>query len=223
MGRPAREKNEITALMATRLNMLNEERKRALEKEKGRRVSSTEIAKKLEIPQSSYSEYLRDMQTPSLETIKKLANYFHVTVDYLLGSSNVRNPDQYFQTLDKTKLSDKAIQTLLDNPEVLPFINSFIERTDLIREMAIRYDELNRKLSDYRQFEESYEQSVSKVANDPLIAGDPDEIEAFKIILEGDRRNHIKNFEIEDYRLRKCFEQFTNDVINRATKPPEDG
>ena len=132
MGRPAREKNEITALMATRLNMLNEERKRALEKEKGRRVSSTEIAKKLEIPQSSYSEYLRDMQTPSLETIKKLANYFNVTVDYLMGSSNVRNPDQYFQTLDKTKLSDKAIQTLLDNPEVLPFINSFIERTDLL-------------------------------------------------------------------------------------------
>lgn len=170
-----------------------------------------------------YSEYLRDMQTPSLETIKKLANYFNVTVDYLMGSSNVRNPDQYFQTLDKTKLSDKAIQTLLDNPEVLPFISSFIERADLIREMAIRYDELNRKLSDYRQFEESYEQSVSKVANDPLIAGDPDEIEAFKIILEGDRRNYIKNFEIEDYRLRKCFEQFTNDVINRATKPAEDG
>ena len=51
---------------------------------------------------------------------------------------------------------------------------------------------------------------------------DPDEIEAFKIILEGDRRNHIKNFEIEDYRLRKCFEQFTSDVINSATKPQED-
>ena len=142
---------------------------------------------------------------------------FEVTTDYLMGSSNIRNPDQYFQALDRTKLSDKAIRTLLDYPETLPFINSFLEKTELIREMAIRFDEISRRLEDYIQFKEAYDQRLIELASD-----DPDLLLHFKVGLEGERRNYIKNFEIEEFRLRKCFEQFTSDVINSATKPQED-
>ncbi len=128
--------------------------------------------------------------------------------------------------------------------------------------MAIRFDEFNKSLADYRYFVESYDSRLDAVMNDPLIASshDPvgklkivisgredcdledsmqlegtnnnrgsgdngdtltlngyDPVEAFKQILEDDRRKHIKNYEIEEYRVRKCFEQFTSDVINSVT------
>ena len=203
MGRPAREKNEITALMAKRLNILNEEKKRILEKEKGRRVSSTEIA--------SYSEYLRDMQTPSLETINKLANYFHVTVDYLLGSSNVRNPDLYFQALDKTKLSDNAIQTLLDYPEALPFINSLLESKEL-HDLSRSFRRLMIALGKYYEDGKLYDY-LEKPTSFPIL---DDEEDGEKILLrEVMEEQNMDTVKFCEYLLRDTFDMFTASIVKQ--------
>lgn len=47
-------------------------------------LNATQIASKLGITHSSFSDWKRGKAKPSIETIVKLANYFNVSTDYLL-------------------------------------------------------------------------------------------------------------------------------------------
>ena len=44
-----------------------------------------EIAKDLNLTQNTYSNYEKGKTTPDIQTLIKIADYFHVTVDYLIG------------------------------------------------------------------------------------------------------------------------------------------
>jgi transcriptional regulator with XRE-family HTH domain len=64
------------------------ERLAALRKEKG--LSQAELAKLLNIGQSTIAMYERNRRTPDPATLKRLADFFDVSVDYLLGRTNNR-------------------------------------------------------------------------------------------------------------------------------------
>ena len=53
----------------------------------------TTAALKIGIPKSTASEWSRG-HVPSVETITKLANLFGVSVDYLLGKTEIKNPPE---------------------------------------------------------------------------------------------------------------------------------
>ena len=55
---------------------------------KEKKLSQTELAKKLGTSVSVISRYERDGMTPSIETAKKLANLLETTVAYLLGETD---------------------------------------------------------------------------------------------------------------------------------------
>ena len=63
--------------------ILFSERAKQLRKEAG--LSQTQLAQKLEITQRKLSYLESGQSEPDLETIWRLADYFDVTVDYLLG------------------------------------------------------------------------------------------------------------------------------------------
>lgn len=46
-----------------------------------------EIAKDLNIPETTFSGYVRGKSSPGLEILVKIAEYFNVNTDYLLGLS----------------------------------------------------------------------------------------------------------------------------------------
>lgn len=48
-------------------------------------LSQNEIARQLGIAQNSYSQIETNKRQPSLELLVKLAKFFHVTTDYILG------------------------------------------------------------------------------------------------------------------------------------------
>lgn len=54
---------------------------------KGKKLSQTDLAKKLGTSVSVISRYERDEMTPSIETAKKLADVLNTTVGYLLGET----------------------------------------------------------------------------------------------------------------------------------------
>ena len=56
---------------------------------KEKKITQKEIAYFLKTTQTTYARYENGMRQPDIETLCKLADYFNVSVDYLLG--NARN------------------------------------------------------------------------------------------------------------------------------------
>ena len=79
---------------------------RELRKEKD--VSQTTLGKHLGVGKTTISNYETGYSTPDNEVLIKLAKYFNVSVDYLLGNSETKNPYKE----EEHELSDDDIITL---------------------------------------------------------------------------------------------------------------
>lgn len=55
-------------------------------------LKQKELADYLMCDQSLYSKYERGERALPLEYAEKLADYYHVSVDYLLGRTNIKTP-----------------------------------------------------------------------------------------------------------------------------------
>ena len=62
------------------------ERLRALREHQ--EMSQLEVAKKLDIMQNTYSRYERGIREPDYATLQKIAKFFGVSIDYLLGNDD---------------------------------------------------------------------------------------------------------------------------------------
>lgn len=93
-------------------------------------LTQQELATTLDINLSSYQKYERPNNTikPSLDTLIKLADYYNVSVDYLLGREEPKNPllemaikpindEEMWQAYDK--LPDVAKEIFVEVMEVL--------------------------------------------------------------------------------------------------------
>ncbi|MCI3197668.1 helix-turn-helix transcriptional regulator [Bacillus sp. HU-1818] len=56
------------------------------------KLTQKALAEKLNIPHQNLSNYERGFRQPDYETLKKIANFFEVTTDYLLGLSSNTKP-----------------------------------------------------------------------------------------------------------------------------------
>lgn len=59
---------------------------------KSKGVSRYQVFKATGVPQSSLSDFLSGKSTPKYENMKKLADYFGVSVEYLLGNEQKEKP-----------------------------------------------------------------------------------------------------------------------------------
>jgi len=69
--------------------MALKERLKELRNEKG--ITQEELSNYLNVSRSTIAGYETGKRKPEYETLQKLANYFNVSLDYLLGSSNERS------------------------------------------------------------------------------------------------------------------------------------
>jgi Predicted transcriptional regulators len=88
-------------MLSDRLKSLRAEKKR----------TQKDIADFLGISRQAYTKYENDQTEPDNKTLSKLAEYFDVTTDYLLGRSDIRNNEQkpegrFFHDLDHASPDD---------------------------------------------------------------------------------------------------------------------
>ena len=57
-------------------------------------IKQKDLALYLGVSPSTVGMYEQNRRTPDSEMILKLADFFNVSTDYLLGKSNIRNPEQ---------------------------------------------------------------------------------------------------------------------------------
>lgn len=90
-------------------------------------LTQLELSKKLGIGQSTIGMYESNIRKPSYEVIKKIADYFNVTVDYLISDNDIEDLEDIDDLIEFTrnikKLSPKQkeqVQTfisyILHNP-----------------------------------------------------------------------------------------------------------
>ena len=91
---------------------------RIKELRENRRLIQEILASELNITQQSLSKYERDITTIKIDILKRIAKYFNVTTDYLLGVSDVKRDlqgqmkmnkdiDEYYDLIEVYKGLDK--------------------------------------------------------------------------------------------------------------------
>lgn len=64
-------------------------------------LTQEELAKKIDTSRSNIANYENNKNMPSVDILDKLSKMFNVSIDYLLGKSDIRNPEK----VDENKLN----------------------------------------------------------------------------------------------------------------------
>lgn len=110
-------------------------------------LSQRELADRLKINRSTYARYETSSTQPDYETLKKLAQFHDVTVDYILGVSNEKQPQ--LTEKDERDIAKRiaALREDLANAEGLSFhgepmseeaIESLLEAMEYAERQATR-------------------------------------------------------------------------------------
>ncbi|MEH7122076.1 helix-turn-helix transcriptional regulator [Bacillus sp. JJ1773] len=103
------------------------ERIKKLRKE--RKITQEELGKKINVTKVSISGYENGIRNPDTDTLKKIADFFGVTTDYLLGRTDNPNeitseeiyedPDFMYAMRSAQELSEESKQKVLDFIEMM--------------------------------------------------------------------------------------------------------
>ncbi len=99
----------------------------------GKNISQKELAKELGVTDAMVSMYENDKKNPSLEVITKLAAFFNVSTDYLLGAETMQDSEM-------PKNIRAVARDLLDLPEENRKL-----AIDMIKMMSKKADEAKKK------------------------------------------------------------------------------
>lgn len=142
------------------------QRLKTLRKERG--ITQQQLADGVGISKGGLSYYENSGRTPDISILKRFADYFGVTTDYLLGRTNAQTQKAKLQAVcNYTGLSDKAIYLLSDlketSPDQLRVINFLLEQAsgdmDIVYELDDDYsgsilNAVVRYLSRYTSYDE---------------------------------------------------------------------
>lgn len=100
-------------------------RLRELRQESG--LNQIQLAEKLGMSRGSISFYENADRMPDLNLLERAAEFFDVTIDYLLGKSENRNPS-YSDICKMLGLSDRTIETIVTaSPEKKDIIDKILK------------------------------------------------------------------------------------------------
>ena len=77
-----------------------QERMKALRLEA--KLTQKEIAEKLKISTAFYGQWETGKKTPASKNLSKIADFFNVSTDYLLGNTDIKNQKQFDEDLEKS-------------------------------------------------------------------------------------------------------------------------
>ncbi|MCK8827703.1 helix-turn-helix transcriptional regulator [Natroniella acetigena] len=93
---------------------------------KENKLYQKDLANRLNVGRTTIANYEQGSRFPDKNMLNNLADFFNVSVDYLLGRTDQRQP--IGQT---TEAEEKIKQALTDDPELLEFFDEMTQRDDL--------------------------------------------------------------------------------------------
>lgn len=86
---------------------------------KDRGLTQQQLADSLHISRATYAQYEIGRRTPDYDILHKLADFFEVSTDYLLGRSNTSKQQDTKGTFIDTELSPENVEELKKYAELL--------------------------------------------------------------------------------------------------------
>lgn len=99
---------------------------------KSKKLTQQQLANKLQITRSSLSQYEIGKRQPDYETLKKISDFFNVSIDYLItGNEFTNSPDEMWKEFfdPKTQVFFKDLQNAPEEK-----INELIRFWEFIQE-----------------------------------------------------------------------------------------
>ena len=131
----SRESTIVSKTFADRLNDLIAEAK-----EDG--IQIRELAQMIGIGAGSLSQYQNDTTTPSIDALYKIANYFQVSADWLIGLTDARTSNgDVRKVCDLTGLDSESIECLAamkalsQNHQIISTLNYIIQHGTLLQNL----------------------------------------------------------------------------------------
>ena len=111
MGRQKREPSDFTKAFADRLSDLVDEKKAT-------GLNHNEICEQAGVGSGAMSDWLSDNKTANIDSLGKLAKYFNVSADWLIGLSEARSKNPDIQWIcKKTGISEHIVADILGSTE----------------------------------------------------------------------------------------------------------
>jgi transcriptional regulator with XRE-family HTH domain len=88
--------------------------KRLIELRKRKKLTQLEIAKKLGIARTTYSGYENGSREPDLKILQKVATFYDVSLDYLIGLTDETNPKK------ATEMTQAEMEKWINHPHIHP-------------------------------------------------------------------------------------------------------
>lgn len=82
-------------------------------------LTQEELAKYIGTTRATLASWETGRREPDMETLRKLSDYFNVTLDWLIGNTDIRNQ------------ADEITDAISDDPELAEFWNDLKQREDL--------------------------------------------------------------------------------------------
>ncbi|MCI8388985.1 MAG: helix-turn-helix transcriptional regulator [Clostridiales bacterium] len=92
------------------------ERLKTLRKKKG--ITQTQLAEEFHISAGTVGNWETGNREPDYETLLKLAKYFEVTVDYLLGNDEIKKSPTVDSTTEEDEELIEYLEELKNRPEM---------------------------------------------------------------------------------------------------------
>lgn len=115
------------------------------------KISQKELAERIGISNVVLSRYELDDRKPDYDTLEKIADFFDVTTDYLIGRSDIKNPEQLthegIKNEDYAALTpyQKEVMDFFMQSESLSFHDKPENLLDALEEFEIFYEMLKKR------------------------------------------------------------------------------
>lgn len=228
-------KSEITKIFSERLEELTERKK-----DIDYKLSDKQQAEQMGIPYPTFTKYKNNTAECPISTVVKIARYYNVSTDYLLGLTQAKTTDSDLKSVcDYTGLSEEAIKTIcgiskspdrlysnsinliLSSPKFAIFmlgVRQWLNDLDLFEESIVLFKE---KLCEYG---EEPPEDIMKLAAEISISDSRSSCvwgEAYDIMKLKDGLNY------REYTLQNLLKQLLNELkkdgeSNAHNNPPQE-
>ncbi|MBC1523604.1 helix-turn-helix domain-containing protein [Listeria booriae] len=94
---------------------------------KEKKLSQYALADELGFSRGKLANYEQGSREPDFETLTKIATYFNVTTDYLLGNSDVRYPEPLKKYVEDPELNAWLFDMIENRPEDVKRVKEILE------------------------------------------------------------------------------------------------